>query len=118
MDTTFELYKGRTYTRDFTISEYDEPIDEVLFTVCESTENRNYCLRKSLNNGITVVETGEDEEGIPFTTFNILLNATDTDKMKTGEYGYDIVLYSGDKKIEAIMGAFKLNGTYTKTCNE
>lgn len=115
----FEFYKGRTYTRDFTITGFTQPVDEVFFTTCENTENKNFCLRKSLGKGITVVDTGTDEEGNQYTTFNLLIDATDTDHMKTDfEYGFDIVIKSGEKKIQVITGTLKLKGAYTKTCNE
>ncbi len=116
----FEFYKGRTYTRDFTITGYTDPVDEMYFTTCENTNNKNYCLRKTLSSGgITVVDTGTDEEGNSYTTYNLTIDATDTDHMKADyEYGFDIAIISGTKKIEVITGTLKLNGTYTKTCNE
>ena len=116
----FEFYKGRTYTRDFTITDYTDPVDEMYFTACENVNNKNYCLRKTLSDGgITIVDTGTDEEGNNYTTYNLLIEATDTDHMKADcEYGFDIAIISGTRKIEVITGTLKLNGTYTKTCNE
>lgn len=115
----FEFYKGRTYTRDFTIIGYTAPVTEMYFTICDNPSNKNYCLRKSLNKGITVVDNGTDEEGNTYTTYNLLIDATDTDHMKTNiEYGFDIVLISETKKIQVITGTLVLNDVYTKTCNE
>ena len=116
----FEFYKGRTYTRDFTITGYNDSIDEIYFTTCEDVNNKNYCLRKTLTcGGITVVDSGTDEEGNNYTTYNLLIEATDTDHMKIDyEYGFDIAIISGTKKTEVIIGILQLKGTYTKTCNE
>ena len=115
----FEFYRGRTYTRDFTIVGYDEKIDEIYFTTCENPNNKRYCIRKTLNNGITVVDEGINEDGEKFTTYNLLIEATDTDHMKADfEYGFDIALISGNKKLQVITGILMLDGTYTKTCNE
>lgn len=115
----FEFYKGRTYTRDFTIVGYTDQITEMYFTLCENPNNKNYCLRKSLNKGITIVDTGTDEEGNTYTTYNLLIDATDTDHMKTNyEYGFDIALISGTKKIQVMTGTLVLDDVYTKTCNE
>ena len=116
----FEFYKGRTYTRDFTIVDYTDAVTEMYFTVCDNPNNKNYCLRKSLSNGgITVVDTGTDEEGNSYTTYNLTIEATDTDHMKTNvEYGFDIALISGTKKLQVMTGTLMLNDTYTKTCNE
>jgi hypothetical protein len=115
----FEFYRGRTYTRDFTIVGYDDKVDEVYFTVCENENNKRYCIRKTLNNGITIADEGINENGEKFTTYNLLIEATDTDHMKANyEYGFDIAIVSGSKKLQVITGIMLLDGTYTKTCNE
>lgn len=115
----FEFYKGRTYTRDFTIIGYTDTVTEMFFTTCDNPNNKNYCLRKSLNKGITVVDEGFTEDGEPYKTYNLLIEATDTDHMKTGiEYGFDIALISGTKKLQVITGTLILDDVYTKTCNE
>ena len=115
----FEFVKGRTYDRDFTIVGYDKEIDKMLFTVCENEADKNYVLRKSLDNGITLTDTGETEHGESYMDFNLLIKATDTDKMKTDkDYSFDITLYSGEDKIEVMSGILTLKGASTKTCNE
>lgn len=115
----FEFYKGRTYTRDFTIVGYDDKIDEVYFTTCENPSNKIPCIRKTLNNGITIVDTGINEDGEVFTTYNLLIEATDTDHLKADyEYGFDIAIISGNKKFQVITGTLLLDSAYTKTCNE
>jgi hypothetical protein len=115
----FEFHRGRTYTRDFIVTDFNDPIDEILFTACENTANKHYCLRKSLNKGIALVDEGVDEEGFSYKVYNLLIEATDTDHMKAGtDYGYDIVLYSGTQKHQLIEGTLSLAATRTKTCNE
>ena len=93
----FEFYKGRTYTRDFTIVGYTDKVDEMYFTASENTTDKNNCIRKTLSNGgITVVDTGITDDGEVYTTYNLLIDATDTDHMKENtEYGFDVVLKSG-----------------------
>lgn len=114
-----EFHRGRTYTRDFIVTDFNDPIDEILFTACEDTANKHYCLRKSLNKGISLVDEGTDENGLFYKVYNLLIEATDTDHMKAEtEYGYDIVLYSGTQKHQLIEGSIKLAATQTKTCNE
>lgn len=115
----FEFYKGRTYTRDFTITGYTDKVDKMFFTACENIKNKNACLQKSLNDGITIVDSGIDEEGNVFTTYNLLIDAHDTEHMKIDfEYGFDITIISGPKKVQVMTGTLILNGTHTKTCNE
>lgn len=115
----FKFHKGRTYSRDFTISGFQEKVDNIIFTACENTENKHYCLRKNLGNGISIVDEGVTEDGTPYTTYNLLIEATDTDHLKANiEYGYDIVLYSGKDKHQIIEGKIILSSINTKTCNE
>ena len=115
----FEFHRGRTYSRDFIVTDFNDPIEEILFTACENKANKHYCLRKSLEKGISLVDEGIDENGLSYKTYNLLIEATDTDHMKAdAEYGYDIVLYSGTQKYQLIEGTIALAGTQTKTCNE
>lgn len=115
----FNFYRGRTYTRDFTLVGYEAEIDEIFFTACENPNHKKPCIRKTLNNGITLVDTGVNEEGEKYTTYNLLIEATDTDHMKFDyEYGFDIAIISGNKKLQVITGTITLDGAYTKTCNE
>lgn len=114
-----EFHKGRTYSRDFTINDFTDNVDKIIFTACENIANKHYCLRKSLGNGIEVVDTGTNEDGTNYTTYNLTIEATDTDHMKADtNYGYDIVLYSDNDKYQLIEGTISLKSTYTKTCNE
>ena len=114
-----EFYRGRTYSRDFKITGFTDKVDDIIFTICQDKSHKFYCLRKSLGKGITVVDTGIDEKGKNYTTYNLLFEATDTDCLKAGvNYGYDIALYSGKRKKQLLEGSLKLLGTHTKTCNE
>lgn len=116
----FEFYRGRTYTRDFTITGYTDTVTEMYFSLCENVNNKNTCIQKTLSDGqITVVDTGTDAEGNTYTTYNLLLEATDTDRLKTDmPYYFDIAIISGTKKVEVMAGTMVLKGAVTKTCNE
>ena len=115
----FNFYKGRTYSQDFTIKGYEDKVDNMFFTVCENVNNKTYSIQKTLSNGgITVVEEGTDENGENYTTYNLTIEATDTDHMKADfDYGFDIAIKSGKKKIQVMTGTLRLNGVYSKTCN-
>lgn len=115
----FNFYKGRTYSQDFTITGYDEVIDDMFFTVCENIADKIYCIQKTLKNGgITIVDSGVDENGESYTTYNLTIEATDTDNMNADfDYGFDIAIKSGKKKIQVMTGTLRLNGVYSKTCN-
>ena len=115
----FQFKRGRTYSRYFTITEYTDKVDKMLFTVCENEEDKNYKIRKTLDDGITIIDEGTDEKGVYYRTYNLFIKATDTDKLKIGkEYVFDITLYTGSIKLPVINGIMILEGTSTKTCNE
>lgn len=115
----FEFYRGRTYSRDFTLTEWSLPVSKVYFTVKENEEYKNAVLQKTLGNGIKLVD---DENGVK--TYNILIDATDTDHMKADyDYVFDVTIHSegtdGDViKENAITGILRLKASATKTINE
>lgn len=115
----FEFRKGDTYSRDFTITDYESEISKVFFTVKSKSSDKRYVLQKTLNDGITLVS---DEEGVK--TYNILINATDTDDMKVDyEYFFDIEIVSpgannDEIKQTPIIGTLILTEVATQTINE
>lgn len=123
----FEFRKGDTYSRDFTITDYDLEISKVFFTVKNNSSDKRYVLQKSLiteggittSNGITLVS---DEEGVK--TYNILINATDTDDMKVDyDYFFDVEIVSpgtGTDEIKQtlMVGTLRLKEVATQTVNE
>lgn len=115
----FEFYRGRTYQKDFTISEWSLPISKVYFTVKENAEFKKPILQKTLGNGITLVS---DENGEK--TFNLLIDAADTDHMKTEtDYIFEIAIHSEYEdgyvvKENAIAGILRLKANVTKPINE
>lgn len=115
----FAFYKGRTYSQDFTITGYDEKIDDMFFTVCENINDKAFLIQKTIKNGgITIVDSGTNENGENYTTYNLTIEATDTDDMNINyNYGFDIAIKSGKKKIQVMTGTLRLNGVYSKTCN-
>lgn len=114
----FEFYRGTTYSRDFTLAGWSLSIDKVYFTVKENIKDKKPVLQKRLENGITLVS---DEDGVK--TFNILIDATDTDNMKTDfDYVFDIKIISPgleeDIKEVLMEGVLRLKGSATAVYNE
>ena len=118
-DAKFVFRKGDTYSRDFTITDYEFDIDKVFFTIKNNSSDKRPVLQKTLNNGITLVS---DEDGVK--TYNILINATDTDNMKVDyDYFFDIELFTtmvggSDIKQTPIVGTLTLKEIATDTANE
>ena len=110
----FEFYRGDTYERDFKISNLKREITKVYFTVKQTEDCKGACLQKTLNNGIVIVDEDETSK-----TFNLLINATDTDEMKTDtDYPFDIEIHCGDIKKTIVTGVLRLKPSCTRTCNE
>jgi hypothetical protein len=115
----FEFYIGDTYTRDFTITGYSSEITNVYFTVKSNNTDKRYVLQKKLNDGITLTDdSGEGEERIR--TYNILINAGETENMKPDkDYSFDIEIVSPNNiKKTIITGTFRLINTSTRQYNE
>lgn len=121
----FEFYIGDTYTRDFTISGYSSEISEVFFTVKKNVSDKHAALQKTLSDGgINLVDEVYDGEGnILSRTYNILINANDTENMKPDiDYVFDIEIVTPELveniKKTIMTGTFKLNNTATRVYNE
>lgn len=110
----FSFYRGDTYTRNIVIKGLGRKITKIYFTAKKDVANKNACLQKKLNDGITIVE--ENEDGV---TINILINATDTDCLDVNkDYAFDIEIHCGDFKKTIVTGALRLKPSSTRTCNE
>lgn len=89
----FEFYIGDTYTRDFILDGYSDAISDVYFTIKKDDRDKKFILQKTLDNGITLTDVQYEEDGttIKSRTYNILVNAEDTEDMTADvEYPFDI----------------------------
>ena len=124
-DVIFQFYIGDTYTRDFTIQGYTEDIDEVYFTIKKNDLDKKFLIQKTLDNGITLTDIQYDEDGetILSRTYNILVDATDTEVLKPDiEYPMDIEIVTNkdntDIKKTIIKGNVVLNSATTRVWDE
>ena len=92
----FNFIKGDTYTRGFTIENFDLTIEQVYFTVKEKSSNKNFILQKTLNNGI------ERDQKVP-NRYIITIDADDTNDFKVEyDYIFDIEIVTAPIKGKAI----------------
>lgn len=124
-DVLFEYYIGDTYTRDLTIDGYSADIDEIYFSVKQNNKDKNTVLQKTLDNGITLVDVQYDDLGnITSRTYNLLIDAEDTESMKSDfDYSFDFEIVSpgaNDTEIKKtiITGIFRVLNTTTRNYNE
>ena len=112
IETEFNFVRGTTYSRNFNLSNYEANIDEIYFIVKESENDRLPVLSKKLGDGITLLET-EDEN---IKSYNLLINSDDTESLKINKpYYFDIkvVTNTGDSKIKKVI----IRGTITLASN-
>lgn len=120
----FEFHIGDTYTRDLTIDGYSAEISNVFFSVKNNNADKRVILQKRLDDGITLTDVVYDGDTIVSRTYNILINATDTERMKTDfEYPFDIQINTpgvGTDVIKKtiISGIFRLTDATTRVYNE
>ena len=124
-DVKFEFYIGDTYTRDFIINGYSETISDVYFTVKKADDDKRFVLQKTLDNGITLTDIQYDTDGttIISRTYNLLLNADDTETLKPDvEYPFDIEIITpkdnDEIKKTIIKGILVLNSATTRAWDE
>lgn len=124
MTENIEFYIGDTYSRDITILKYTKPITDMFFTVKINDNYKSFVLQKTLNNGITIVDEGTNEDGDYYRTYNLNIDATDTDNLKPDiDYTYDFEIISpgtsfASIKQTIITGIFRITNDTTKTFNE
>lgn len=124
-DVIFEFYIGDTYTRDFTISGYTDTIDDVYFTIKKNDLDKKFLIQKILNNGITLtdIQYEDDGETIKSRTYNLYLNAVDTESLKPDiEYPFDIEIVTNKDndtlKKTIIKGNVVLTSATTRVWDE
>lgn len=122
----FEFYIGDTYTRDFTISDYAAEISEIYFSVKKNITDKRTALQKTLSDGgITLTDITYDDDGnIATRTYNILINAEDTEHLTPNiDYTCDIEIVTPgvndvDIKKTIVTGTFRLTNATTRYYNE
>lgn len=87
-----------------TISDFDK----VYFSVKKDCFTEDLILQKKLNSGITKNET----------TYEILIDASDTDNLEYGRYEYDIEVIKGSLKETVLGGVFTIEKEVTFVSNE
>jgi len=112
IETEFNFVRGTTYSRNFNLTDYDANIDEMYFTVKESEKDRLPVIKKTLGNGITQLETEEENTK----SYNLLINSDDTENLQVDKpYYFDvkIVTYGENTTIKKVI----IKGTITLSAN-
>ena len=122
IETNFEFFIGNTYERNISISNYDDDIDEMYFSVKKSDSDKRVILQKTLDNGITLM-SDETIDDVRYRTYQLVIGADDTEGMKPDvEYPFDvkIVTIKDDNEIKEtiVKGNVTLSAATTRVWNE
>lgn len=113
----FNFVRGNTYTRDIEIKNYSK-INNIYFTVKEKEQDKNEILKKRLYDGISLVDETENSK-----TYNLLIDSSDTDNLKTDyDYYFDVKVITNTTskpiKLTIIKGTMTLVTDITRVFNE
>ena len=122
IETNFEFFIGNTYERNINISNYDDDIDEMYFSVKKSDSDKRVVLQKTLDNGITLM-SDETIDDVRYRTYQLVIDSDDTEGMKPDvEYPFDvkIVTIKDDNEIKEtiVKGNVTLSAATTRVWNE
>lgn len=98
----FKFVKGDTYTRGFTIENFELPILQVYFTVKEKSSDKNYVLQKILGSGIKQDSDNPNR-------YILIIDADDTNNFKVNyDYVFDIQIVADSIKKTIVAGNLTL----------
>ena len=118
IETEFNFVRGNTYSRDFTINDYNQNIDDVYFTVKASKSDKKPVISKKLGRGLVIIEETENSK-----TFNLIIDSKDTDYLKSDipyYFDFKIVTFTDTEPIKKtiITGTMMLDEDVTRVFNE
>lgn len=122
IETNFEFFIGNTYERNITISNYDDDIDEMYFSVKKSDSDKRVILQKTLDNGITLM-SDETIDDVRYRTYQLVIDSDDTEGMKPDvEYPFDVKIVTikdeDEIKETIVKGNVTLSAATTRVWNE
>lgn len=113
METTFEFYRGDTYTRNFALL-WSREITDVFFTVKQTSDDKKPLIHKKLGDGINLMDVTEDGN-----VYLLTIDAKDTENLLPNTtYYFDIAVLSEHIKQTPIIGTIKLKEDYTRKKDE
>lgn len=81
MKKIINMIKGDTLSFTFEIENFTEELDTCYFSCKKDVTDNNYIFQKSLNNGITKIDTGK---------YKVRVAPEDTKNVLIGNYQYDL----------------------------
>lgn len=104
MNKNFDLIKGDTLAFVFEIEDFNDDLSTCYFSCKRNINDENYAFQKSLNNGITKIETGK---------YKVRVAPGDTKNLLTGSYYYDLQIGVGEDVYTILIGQINLKKEIT-----
>ncbi len=104
-----ELIKGDTLVFDFEIEGLKQDLESCFFSCKKDKTKLEYDFQKSLNNGITKIDTTDNSR-----VYQVKISPEDTKNMKAGYYYYDIQIKVGDDVFTPLLNQLKIIEDITK----
>ena len=105
MKKNFEIIRGDTLIFEFTIENLEEDLNSCYFSCKKDITDKYYTFQKSLDNGITKVDTGK---------YKVRVAPADTKTQEVGRYIYDLQIGIGEDIYTIMTGSFTINKEITE----
>lgn len=104
MKKNFEMVKGDTLAFVFEIEDFTEDLASCYFSCKKNSEDVAYVFQKSLENGITKLDTGK---------YKVRVAPEDTKTLQIGKYYYDLQIGVGEDIYTILRGQLFLDEEIT-----
>ena len=108
-EQNFEMTRGDTFAFGVEMEGNTQELDTAYFTVKKDIDSDAYVFQKSLEDGITLVEIGEDS-----IFYRVRIAPNDTKNLDAGKYFYDLELGLNGDVFTPIMGILTLDKDVTR----
>ena len=102
------MVRGDTLSFGFEIEGITQELDTAYFT-CKKDLSNNPVFQKSLTDGISVVETGENS-----ISYRVRVAPEDTANLEIGVYNYDLEIGLNSDIYTILLGSLKIQGDVTR----
>lgn len=93
------MIRGDTLSFNLEFEELETDLSSAFFTCKESYSHKETVFQKSLNNGITKLETGK---------YHVRVAPDDTAEIEAGKYYYDLQIGAGEDIYTVLIGVLEI----------
>lgn len=109
MKKNLTMIRGDTLAFTFEVEGLQEDLGSCYFSCKKTIDDENYTFQKSLENGITKVETGK---------YKVRIAPSDTHNLELGNYIYDLQIGIGEDIYTIMLGPLSIEKEITEETYE